>query len=167
MATSGRKCGDCTVCCHVYAVAEIAKPAHVDCPHLRAGCSLFDQDQRPELCSRFQCAWLRGCGLPSDRPDLNGVVCTFGAMNGGQWCFVIELSKDASTTTGLAMVERLASIASFPVIIVDHDARPPDDKGDRVVVRNDLKRRAAKICGQSLGFIDDKGQLGMYELVVG
>ena len=54
----GRACGSCTLCCKTVAVAELAKPAGVWCPHCRrsGGCAIYEA--RPAGCRDFNCEWL-------------------------------------------------------------------------------------------------------------
>jgi hypothetical protein len=53
-----RTCGDCTLCCKVMAIEELAKPAGSWCAHCepRRGC-LVHAD-RPAECRSFACLWL-------------------------------------------------------------------------------------------------------------
>lgn len=161
-----RTCGDCTVCCFIGGVPALNKAAHSQCPYLDKGCSIFESDNRPKVCSSFKCLWLQGMGLPEDRPDLSGVMCSANKLNGGSWVFAIETKQDAAMTTGRNMIERITSLAITPVIIVNYDAVPPDDKGDRVVVKAELESRSSKLCGSFLHYLDKEKTMGVYELVV-
>ena len=87
-------------------------------------------------------------------------------MNGGNWVFVIEQWENAAMTTGRNFIERLVTLSHFPVIIVNHDARPPDDKGDRVIVKSELLRRSNQLKGEFLEYLDEEKKMGVYELVV-
>lgn len=74
MFDTNRSCGSCTLCCTVYPVEELAKPALVPCKHLRGGCSIHEQ-KRPIACTSFVCLWLdEGEGSDAERPDLTGLV---------------------------------------------------------------------------------------------
>jgi hypothetical protein len=55
---SARTCGDCTLCCKVMAIEELAKPAGSWCPHCkpRRGCLVYAD--RPGECRTFSCMWL-------------------------------------------------------------------------------------------------------------
>ena len=75
-----RTCGSCTVCCTqlpipAQVVSAAAKPAGEACLHLcRSGCGIYQH--RPDVCTRFQCAWLADGDWPDEwRPDLSGVLC--------------------------------------------------------------------------------------------
>jgi hypothetical protein len=54
----GRACGSCTLCCKTVAVAELAKPIGVWCPHCHRskGCTIYDA--RPASCREFYCQWM-------------------------------------------------------------------------------------------------------------
>jgi hypothetical protein len=55
---TGRKCGDCTLCCKLVPVEEIMKPAGEKCRHVRhgKGCSIYNH--RPFSCMMWSCRWL-------------------------------------------------------------------------------------------------------------
>jgi len=72
---SSRKCGPCTACCTALGVEELNKPRGVICKHICNGCAIYAT--RPESCRTYYCAWRVGFGLPEDRPDKIGVVCTY------------------------------------------------------------------------------------------
>jgi hypothetical protein len=54
----GRGCGECSVCCKVFPLAEYQKPAQVMCQHCvpGKGCSIYAT--RHPVCREFACAWL-------------------------------------------------------------------------------------------------------------
>ena len=163
-----RTCGNCAVCCFVGAVPAIRKPAHCACPHQEGkGCSIYGASIRPKVCSDFQCAWLRGAGHLGDRPDLSNVMCSFNAFNGGQWVFVIETKPNAALTTGKNIIHQLSLSVPFPVIIVDYGKKPPNDFGDRVVVKDSLASRSKRIAGKFLRYLDDQRSIKVHELIVG
>lgn len=54
-----RQCGDCTLCCRLLPVQELAKKANTRCDHQRAsGCAIYDR--RPFSCMLWNCRWLAG-----------------------------------------------------------------------------------------------------------
>lgn len=56
---SGRKaCGDCTLCCKVMAIEELAKPVSSWCPHCKPGRGCLIYPGRPAECRTFNCLWL-------------------------------------------------------------------------------------------------------------
>lgn len=164
-----RECGQCSVCCRICAVPELAKPPHVDCPFIEDGCTIYGAPSRPDLCSSFTCLWLRGCGLPEDRPDLSGVLCTHNTIDdgSGRFVFVQELRDGAVLSTGRRLVERLARIADVPIVVVNYGSVPPDDRGDRTIVRSELKYRARAMLGRFLEHLDVEEGIGVYELRMG
>jgi hypothetical protein len=72
-----RTCGECRLCCNVFPLPVLDKPAGVWCRHLGpAGCAVHDLGQ-PEVCSRYACYWLEHEDLPEEsRPDRVGMVVT-------------------------------------------------------------------------------------------
>lgn len=56
-AVPGRDCRDCTLCCKLLAVEELAKPPLDWCPHCTAksGCGIYQQ--RPTECRQFFCEY--------------------------------------------------------------------------------------------------------------
>jgi hypothetical protein len=68
----GRACGSCTLCCKTVAVAELAKPPGIWCPHCRPakqqGCAIYES--RPAGCRDFYCEWMFSEKLgPEWKPD--------------------------------------------------------------------------------------------------
>jgi hypothetical protein len=55
---TARTCGDCTLCCKVMAIEEIAKPAGQWCRHCKPGRGCLVYDGRPAECRAFNCLWL-------------------------------------------------------------------------------------------------------------
>jgi hypothetical protein len=78
-------CGDCSLCCKLLAIEEIAKPACEWCPSAvprRVGGACTVYEARPETCRAFRCVWLTsqadgdGALPPEMRPDRSHVVMT-------------------------------------------------------------------------------------------
>ena len=124
---------------------------------------LYGLESRPGVCSSFQCAWLRGWGLDEDRPDVSGVLLSINEMNGGRWVFAVETKKDAVLTSGRNIVIDIAFAVDIPVIVVDHGSTPPNDTGDRVVVKDKLLARSKAIIGSKLN--DLAPGIAVYTLV--
>ena len=77
MISAGRQCGNCTLCCKVMAIEELAKPANAWCPHCkpRRGCLIYDD--RPAECRSFSCVWLVNDLLEEHwRPNKSKLVLT-------------------------------------------------------------------------------------------
>jgi len=66
------KCGECTVCCNVFAIPQLNKPKNTKCSHCDGGCSIYSE--RPQPCKDFACAWLVGSWNESLRPDKSGIM---------------------------------------------------------------------------------------------
>jgi len=67
-------CGDCTACCTIFGIAELNKPQHVTCKHLRGSlCDIYEH--RPKECAEYFCGWRQGFVTGTERrPDKWGVV---------------------------------------------------------------------------------------------
>lgn len=167
-----RECGDCSVCCYIAEVNgyDFVKAPHSNCPYLspsdKGQCSIYGQSQRPAVCSTFQCSWLRGYGADNDRPDQNGIMVSVNDMNGGRWIFVIEIQPNAFRTTGKNIILDIASKIDLPVIVVDYNSKPPNDKGDYVIVKKSLLNRSKQLIREHLGFLDESEEFGIYNLMV-
>ena len=73
MTGRAKSCGPCGMCCKVFAVKELAKPAGVMCAHYGGGCGIYAA--RPESCRSFECVWLMDPEMPHRfRPDQTKVV---------------------------------------------------------------------------------------------
>jgi hypothetical protein len=53
-----KACGDCTLCCKVMAIEELAKPVNAWCPHCKPGRGCGIYANRPAECQTFSCLWL-------------------------------------------------------------------------------------------------------------
>ncbi len=66
-----RSCQGCTACCHVMGVRELKKTFFTDCQHqCQGGCGIYRK--HPPSCQGFLCGWR--CGLPGNRPDIQGIL---------------------------------------------------------------------------------------------
>ncbi|MFI5360374.1 MAG: hypothetical protein ACHQ49_00270 [Elusimicrobiota bacterium] len=72
-----RICGECRLCCNVFPLPALGKPAGRWCRHVGpAGCMVHESGL-PEVCSRYACYWLEHEVLPDEsRPDRIGMVAT-------------------------------------------------------------------------------------------
>ena len=71
----GRRCGTCTLCCHLLAVQEIGKPALTPCAHCTngRGCQIYET--RPRQCRLFNCHFLENPKLGEEwRPSKSHIV---------------------------------------------------------------------------------------------
>ncbi len=71
-----RPCGECQLCCKLFPVPVLEKPAGAWCRHsCPGGCAIHDR--RPEICRQYDCYWRDHDDVPDDcRPDRIGVVIT-------------------------------------------------------------------------------------------
>jgi len=66
-----RSCGTCSLCCKVYDIAAVPKPAGRWCRHCVPGRGCAAYEERPATCVDFTCEWLRNEDLgPLWRPDV-------------------------------------------------------------------------------------------------
>lgn len=66
----GRACGSCTLCCKVYDVPSLGKPAGTWCSHCKPGRGCAIHDTRPQHCRSFYCLWMTQSWLgPEWKPD--------------------------------------------------------------------------------------------------
>lgn len=152
-----RRCGDCTVCCWVARVPELLKPPQSRCSELTRegdGCGLHGRRNRPQLCQTFQCAWLREMLPEEDRPDLTGIMFTLNHTGRGLVVFAVEVQPHALTTARDAMI-RMARRVNCPIIVSRFESKYPNDKGDEVVLRDELASRGHAIIGEELWRSDD------------
>jgi hypothetical protein len=163
-----RQCGACDICCTVAQVEGVGfrKPAWQACKYSCDGCVLYNRDERPTICSQFQCAWLRGAGLEQDRPDNSGIMVSVNNLNGGNWIFAIETKANALLGSGKNIVLDAAAKINLPVIVVDFNSRPPKDFGNRVIVKNSLLKRSTSIMGDFVAYLDDYEEFGLYLLKI-
>lgn len=70
-----RRCNECTLCCKVMPVREIAKKAGIACTHQRSkGCRVYGTPSFPPACHLWSCLWLLNDSLPLPRPDRSRYV---------------------------------------------------------------------------------------------
>jgi hypothetical protein len=147
-----RKCEECAVCCVITEISEdnFHKCANYPCEYLNNegyGCSLFGKKEKPNRCTEYECAWLRGFGGDNDRPDKSNIMLFINSFNGGIWIFAMETKKDAYRTTGKSIIVDMVEKFDLPIIISDFDSKPPYDKGDYVVIKNELEYKSNQIKG--------------------
>jgi hypothetical protein len=71
----GRSCGTCGLCCKVYSVQELNKPAGRWCVHAVRGGGCNNHYNRPHVCRQFFCSWLFDPNLgPEWKPEVSRFV---------------------------------------------------------------------------------------------
>jgi len=66
-------CGECTLCCTLFIVEELDKPAGTACSNCSINCSIYES--RPQSCKDLKCAYLQMTNVSVlMRPDNLGVV---------------------------------------------------------------------------------------------
>ena len=77
-----RECGDCNLCCTGVLTVKIFEhkvfPGNA-CPLVcSSGCSIFNDQARPEVCSSYRCAWLQDQNIPEYlKPNKSNFILTF------------------------------------------------------------------------------------------
>jgi hypothetical protein len=78
----GRSCGTCSLCCKVYSIKEIEKPAGRWCVHRARGLGCSIHASRPRSCSDFFCSWLVDPHLgPEWKPEVARFVLSADAIH--------------------------------------------------------------------------------------
>lgn len=66
----GRDCGSCTLCCKLFPVPELQKPAGRWCQHIAQGRGCGIHAIRPQVCRAFFCQWIYNTDLgPEWKPE--------------------------------------------------------------------------------------------------
>jgi hypothetical protein len=66
----GKSCGSCTLCCKLFPVPELEKPAGTWCRHIAQGRGCGIHATRPQVCRAFDCQWLFNADLgPEWKPE--------------------------------------------------------------------------------------------------
>ena len=115
------ECGECTKCCEGYLAINVygIKVQGYKCPCLSKGCTIYSI--RPEVCKKFQCAWLQGL-FQEDwmRPDKSGLIISIENWTKGQFFRVIETKKDIHLESHSKLSE-FAHQHNTPYIIMRHN----------------------------------------------
>jgi hypothetical protein len=78
----GRSCGTCTMCCKVYLIRELNKPAGQWCVHCVQGSGCGIHARRPPSCREFFCSWLVDPNLgPEWKPEVSRFVLSADATH--------------------------------------------------------------------------------------
>jgi hypothetical protein len=70
-----RHCNACSLCCRLFYIEPLQKPANEWCSHCKPGlhgCQIYPD--RPQVCRDFHCLWITEPGIADRyRPDLIGL----------------------------------------------------------------------------------------------
>jgi hypothetical protein len=76
-AAPGRECGTCTLCCKVYEVPTLSKPAGKWCQHCAPGKGCGIWETRPDHCRSFYCLYMTEGWLGHEwKPEKSKFVIT-------------------------------------------------------------------------------------------
>jgi len=135
-----RACGECSLCCTVLRVDELAKLGGTPCLHQRAsgGCGIYER--RPGICRAYRCLWLGGGLREGDRPDALGAVLDVVSTSASVWLEIREAEPGAFVRS-----PRLQEIAaeyrrSMPVRIADSADVLDADRRFRVLLPDGEER---------------------------
>lgn len=139
-----RRCGECRLCCNVFPLPAIDKPAGRWCQLLGpAGCTVHDSGQ-PEVCRQYACYWLEHEDLPEEsRPDRVGMVVTeSGTVTVGGHelpVLVINLLKPDSdrSPAAQAMIEDFLAAGMAALLLHGPDMRIAYDQTRYPTIRPD------------------------------
>jgi hypothetical protein len=59
-ASTGRVCGECSLCCKLLKIESLEKPVGKWCSHCTSGNGCKIYESRPQACREFNCFWLTG-----------------------------------------------------------------------------------------------------------
>ena len=168
-----RQCGSCSVCCTVGEVPELEKPAYVSCKHIKTNecgsCSLYNSSNLPKVCASYRCSWLNGWGTDRDRPDKNNVMITMNMLENQIYFTAIELEEKAIFSfPAKTMLEDIVIETKIPIIVSKFGKKPPHDRGDLVIINEEIFDRCKRICGELISMHSrDDGTISVYELIKG
>lgn len=82
MAQYSRDCDGCTLCCKLFHIPVLDKPAGHWCQHCAVGTGCENYEARPEQCRSFFCQWIKNDTLPDYwKPDRSRIVLTLFPAN--------------------------------------------------------------------------------------
>lgn len=115
-----RSCGTCSACCRWPEIPALAKPQGETCPRLDAcgyGCTQYFE--RPDLCRRYECAWVQGHGGIGDQPDKAGVLIDLRDSQFGDVLVARDLGGPANKKR--RAIRRISEDAGLPCLLVAAD----------------------------------------------
>ena len=119
-----RPCGECQLCCKLFPVPVLDKPAGEWCRHSCAGGCAIHGPRQPEVCRHYDCYWKDHDDLPDEcRPDRIGVVVTEAGniMVEGHFLPVVTFQEDfADASRGIEAARLLERFVcdGFAVMVI-------------------------------------------------
>ncbi len=148
----GRSCGSCSMCCKVFEVPVLSKPANAWCTHCNPGRGCGIWQTRPEFCHDYHCWYMTEAQLGEEwRPDKSKFIVNFRTQENR---FVVNVDSNApsawrqepyySTLKRIAgeLLERnifMQIIAGKQIIYLTQDQETVIDKPDDLNKRVDLQ----------------------------
>jgi Fe-S-cluster containining protein len=131
---SMRPCGDCQLCCKLFPVPLLDKPAGSWCRYsCSGGCAIHGS--RPEICRQYDCYWREHDELREEcRPDRIGVVVTeSGNVSVGRHSIPVvtfqeDFARAANGPEAAAMLARFVQQGFAVLVIHGPDARTVFDR---------------------------------------
>jgi hypothetical protein len=82
-ATEPRECGSCGMCCKLFHIPAVEKPAGKWCRHWAAGAGCSIRPDRPQQCRDFFCLWMTDPSVADAwKPDRSRIVLSVFPGNG-------------------------------------------------------------------------------------
>lgn len=114
---AGRDCGSCTMCCKVYKIEALNKPAGAWCSHCAIGSSCRIYDARPDDCRQFFCLWRTDASLPDIwKPNLSKLTAAFYPKNG-----FIYVQVDASSPQAWRKEPYFSTLKAWAANLLPHN----------------------------------------------
>ncbi len=126
-----RACGDCRLCCKVFPLPVLDKPAGAWCRHVSAaGCQVHGP-QMPDVCRQYDCYWREHDALSESwRPDRIGIVVTeAGSVTAGDRLLpVVLFEEEGPVGTDPKLIEHFTSRGFAVMVIRGLEARIEFDR---------------------------------------
>ncbi len=164
MSGEARACEECSLCCVVLRVDELAKLGGTPCPELRApeaggGCGIHAR--RPGICRGYRCLWLQGGLEATDRPDRLGAVLDL-LTTGAETRLEIREAEPGAFECSPRLQEIAEKYrAAMPVRILDVGDVLDASRPERVLLPGGRERRVA---GERVTELEDGRVVGEHRI---
>jgi hypothetical protein len=150
----GRTCGTCTLCCKLFNIPDVPKPAGKWCQHCQPGKGCKIYDNRPETCRKFFCGWMVSPGLgPEWKPERSKLIMQLLVVGDVFWVNAYVDEAYPAAWQRADIYKRLKQIAA---------GNPPVGDKLKVVVRVQIGRRHIIVLPDrdvDVGFVGDDEEL--------